>query len=138
MTGHVDRHGRALVTVSIRSSDSEPIQAVQVWIDTGCNGDLVLPRRHIDDLSLPPTGTLKALLADGSEVALRRYTCLIDWFGETRELEVVGNDGEYPLLGVGLLVDHDLRISYRSGSVTAALRSNSAFGARRVDGLGIK
>jgi predicted aspartyl protease len=71
-----------------------------------------------DDFSLPQSGTVKAFLADGSEVALRRYMCLIDWFRETRDLEVVANDGEHPLLGVGLLVDHDLHISYRSGSVT--------------------
>jgi clan AA aspartic protease len=90
---------------------------VEVWIDTGFNGDLVLPHRQIDDLELPPSGTLKAILADGSEVALQRYTCLIDWFGKKRDLEVVANDGEYPLLGVGLLVGYDLHISYRSGSV---------------------
>jgi clan AA aspartic protease len=92
--------------------------AVQAWIDTGFNGDLVLPQREIDDLSLSSSGTVKAILADGSEVALLRYTCLIDWFGEGRELEVVANDGDYPLLGVGLLLGYDLRISYRSGDVT--------------------
>ena len=43
---------------------------------------------------------------------------MVDWFGETRELEVVGNDGEYPLLGVGLLVGRDLHISHQSGKVT--------------------
>ena len=31
-------------------------------------------------------GTLKAILADGSEVALQRYTCQIDWFEKEREL----------------------------------------------------
>jgi clan AA aspartic protease len=90
---------------------------VEAWIDTGFNGDLVLPQSQIDDLSLPPSGTVMAVLADGSEIALRRYACLIDWFGETRDLEVVANDGEYPLLGVGLLVDRDLHISYRSANV---------------------
>lgn len=63
-------------------------------------------------------GTVKAILADGSEVTLKRYVCLIDWFGEERDLEVVANEGEYPLLGVGLLLDHDLRISYRSAEIT--------------------
>jgi clan AA aspartic protease len=118
MIGHVDGHGRALVTVSIRSSDSASSHAVEAWIDTGFNGDLVLPQCKIADLSLPPSGTVKAVLADGSEIALRRYTCRIDWFGETRDLEVVANDGEYPLLGVGLLVGRDLHISYRSANVT--------------------
>jgi len=48
---------------------------------------------------------------------LQRYACLIDWFGEIRDLEVVANDGEYPLLGVALLMGYDLHISYRSGNV---------------------
>ena len=94
MTGHVDSYGRAIVTVSIRPSDIAAAHDIQVWIDTGFNGDLVLPQREIDDLELPLSGTLKAILADGSEVALQRYTCLIDWFGEKRDLEVVANDGE--------------------------------------------
>ncbi len=89
-----------------------------MWIDTGFNGDLVLPQEEISNLGLPQSGTVKAILADGSEVALQRYICLIDWFGNERDLEVVANDGEYPLLGVGLLVGHDLHISYRSGEIT--------------------
>jgi predicted aspartyl protease len=78
---------------------------------------LVLPQQQIEDLTLPESGTVKAILADGSEVTLKRYVCLIDWFGEERDLEVVANEGEYPLLGVGLLLGHDLRISYRSGEI---------------------
>ena len=118
MKGHVDRFGRALVTVSIRPSDVAAAHHIEVWIDTGFNGDLVLSQQQIDDLALPPSGTVKAILADGSEVVLQRYTCLIDWFGEERDLEVIANAGEYPLLGVGLLVGYDLHISYRSGDIT--------------------
>jgi len=118
MNGHVDKYGRAIVTVSIRQSDVAASHDIEVWIDTGFNGDLVLPQYRIGDLELPQSGTLKAVLADGSEVVLQRYTCLIDWFGKERELEVVANDGEYPLLGVGLLTGYDLHISYRSGSIT--------------------
>ncbi len=118
MNGNVDSYGRAIVTVLIRSSDVASVHEIQAWIDTGFNGDLVLAQQQIDDLELPPLGTLKAILADGSEVALQRYTCQIDWFGEERELEVIANDGEYPLLGVGLLVGHDLHISYRTSRVT--------------------
>ena len=35
------------------------------------------------------SGTVKAILGDGREVALETYTCIIDWFGEQRELETV-------------------------------------------------
>lgn len=78
MNGHVDKYGRALVTVSIRPSNVAATRDVEVWIDTGFNGDLVLPQNLIDELELPPSGTLKAVLADGSEVALQRFVCLID------------------------------------------------------------
>jgi clan AA aspartic protease len=118
MNGYVDEYGRALVTVSIRPSVAAASLDIEVWIDTGFNGDLVMPQKQIDDLSLSHSGTIKAILADGAEVALNRYLCQVDWFGEERELEVIANDGEFPLLGVGLLVGHDLSISYRSGEVT--------------------
>jgi len=118
MTGHVDAHGRALIIVSIRAPKETSSHTIEVWIDTGFNGDLVLPQSQIDNLSLAASGTVKAILADGSEIALQRYICLIDWFGADRDLEVVANDGEYPLLGVGLLIGRDLHVSYRSGEVT--------------------
>ena len=118
MQGHVDDYGRAIITFPIRPSDIAAARERSAWIDTGFNGELVLPQERIDDLELPPSGTLKAVLADGTEVALQRYTCQIDRFGEQREIEVVANHGEYPLLGVGLLVSRDLQISYRSGKVT--------------------
>ncbi len=118
MNGHVDSNGHALVTVPVRLSDAGAARDIQVWIDTAFNGDLVLPQQEIDDLELLHSGTVKAILADGAEVVLKTYACRIDWFGEERHLEVVANDGDYPLLGVGLLVGHDLHISYRSGKIT--------------------
>jgi clan AA aspartic protease len=118
MNGHVDSNGRALVAVSVRPSDAAAAIEVQAWIDTAFNGDLVLPKQQIDDLELPHSGTVKAILADGTTVTLKTYGCFIDWFGEERYLEVVANEGEYPLLGIGLLLGRDLRISYRSGAIT--------------------
>ncbi len=52
--------------------------------------------------------TAKAVLADGTEVSRKVHLCLIKWFGEIRELNVVANDGSNPLLGVGLLIVLDL------------------------------
>lgn len=114
MNGHVDGYGRALLTVTLRPAKAEQVSEVEVWVDTGFNGDLVLPRRTIEELGLPASGSVKAVLADGSQVKLRTYSCIIDWFGEQRELEIVSNDGEYPLLGVGLLLGHDLHVSYQT------------------------
>jgi clan AA aspartic protease len=118
MKGHVDRSGRALLRVTLIPSRKSESSDREVWIDTGFNGDLVLPQKQIDELALHPSGTVKAILADGSEVALMTYSCEIEWFGARRHLEVVANDGEFPLLGTGLLLRHDLHISYRSSDLT--------------------
>ena len=118
MNGHVDNDGRALLTVAIRPSEEAAPCEIEAWIDTGFNGDLVLPQQRIDDLALTQSGTVMGILADGSEIVLDQYQCWIDWFGEQFDLEVIANEGEFPLLGVGLLADHDLHISYRSGEVS--------------------
>lgn len=117
MIGQVDPFGRALLTVTLSPTATGPISDVEVWVDTGFNGDLFLPCPHIEQLALPASGAVKATLADGSEVTLKTYSCIIDWFDEQRNLEVVSNDGEYPLLGVGLLLGHDLTVSYRTGKL---------------------
>lgn len=118
MIGYVDGKGRALIGVSIWTSLSTVEHSLDAWIDTGFNGDLVIPQRRIDDLKLPQSGTVKAILADGSEVTLLTHTCFMNWFGATRQLEVIANDGDYALLGVGLLLGRDLHIGYRSGKIT--------------------
>ena len=51
MNGHVDSNGRALVTISVRPSDAAAAHEIEVWIDTGFIGDLVLPQQQIDDLA---------------------------------------------------------------------------------------
>lgn len=78
---------------------------------------MVLPHQKIEELALQHSGTVKAILADGSDIVLKTYACTIDWFGQEGHLEVIANDGEYPLLGIGLLIGRELRISYRSGEI---------------------
>jgi hypothetical protein len=42
---------------------------------------------------------------------------LIDWFGQQQSIEVVGNSGTFPLLGIGLLLNRKLTIDYAAGRV---------------------
>jgi len=118
MNGYVDKAGRALVDVELRATRDAPALSVKAWIDTGFTGDLVLPQMLIDDLALSLSGTVRAVLADGSQIAMKTYRCFIQWFDEVRRLEVVANEGEHPLLGVGLLLDREIRIDYRSKEIT--------------------
>lgn len=118
MNGIVDTGGRALLELELRPSQDTPSTSVTAWIDTGFTGDLVLPQSIVNDLALTMSGTVSAVLADGSNVAMKTFHCLVQWFDELRPLEVVANEGECPLIGVGLLLDRQLRIDYRTNVVT--------------------
>lgn len=91
---------------------------MEAWIDTGFTGELVVPKEMVDSLGLPFGPLVTARLADGTDVQLDTYTCLLVWLGKWQRIEVVANQGQHPLLGVGLLLDHDLRIDYKTRLVT--------------------
>ena len=112
MKGRVDESGRAIIEVTIAASTDGPCHVIETWIDTGFTGDLVVPRNIVDRLALRQTGTIDGILADGTQVLLETYHCEIQWFGKCRSLEVIANDGEMPLLGIGMLLAKELRIDY--------------------------
>ncbi len=113
MNGHVDENGRALVQVPIAATPDYRPQSFQVWIDTGCTAELVLPRALIATLGLASHGAVQVILADGTTHLSETFVCDIEWFGERRTIEAVANNS-FPLLGVGLLLGHTLNIDYSS------------------------
>jgi clan AA aspartic protease len=118
MKGIVDSGGRSLLTVTLQPIEQSAETQFDVWIDTGFTGDLVMPQSAIDTLGLPRSGSIDAILADGSQTELNTYSCVIERFGNERNLEVIANEGEYPLLGVGLLRGLELRVDYRNLRLT--------------------
>ena len=118
MNGHVDAVGRALVTLRLRSRPQSASTDLTVWIDTAFTGDLVISREKIRQLGLPQSGPVPALLADGGEVLRDSFHCVVDWFGAEVNAEGIENDGQLPLLGIGLLRNRWLEVNYRSSSVT--------------------
>lgn len=97
MNGQVDDAGRALLPIAVRDAATGISAQWNAWIDTGFTGDLVVPRPLLIALGAQPTSTATGILADGSQVVLDRYSCLIDWFGQMRLIEVIANDGAVPL-----------------------------------------
>jgi clan AA aspartic protease len=118
VTGRVDDQGRALLVVSVRHPAGGPETTFEAWVDTGFNGDLVLPRGQVATLGLPVGFGSHAVLANGSQIELETYAAQVDWFGELKGIEVIANDGEFPLLGVGLLRGHALHIDYARQTLT--------------------
>ena len=117
MTGSVDDAGRALVRIRLKHPTVATEVELDAWIDTGFTGELVLRQQAVVSLGLPVGPSVMARLADGSDIQLDTHTCLLNWFDEWRRIEVVANQGQFPLLGVGLLLDRDLRINYRTKTV---------------------
>ena len=117
MIGRVDAAARALMSLSVRSSEQASAEELVVWIDTAFDGELVVPAAQVHSLRLPPASTCQAILADGNTVTLETYYCWVDWFGAPRRVEVVTSDARLPLLGTALLRNRKLSIDYRSGEV---------------------
>ncbi|MCC6509026.1 MAG: hypothetical protein IT423_07960 [Pirellulaceae bacterium] len=118
MNGLVDEFGRALLALKIRSTGKEAPLEITVWVDTAFNGELVVPRAMIESLGLEQSGGIRARLADGNEVTLESFTCNLDWFGIQRNVEVIANNGQLPLLGIGLLIGHRLVVDYKNLTVS--------------------
>ena len=118
MIGHVDDKGRALLEVSISKNLSGHYTAVTAWIDTAFDGHLVFSRKLIEELDLDTLVETEAILADGSKVVLETCVCFLDWFGNQVPLQVIANDGIYPLLGTGLLDQRVLHVDYVQKSLS--------------------
>lgn len=117
MTGTVDGAGRALLPITLRHPVSGSEKTIEAWIDTAFSGELVVPSLLLADLASFPTTSIRARLADGSEVDLGAITLLLNWLGSLRNVEVVTAQGQFPLLGTGLLLDRVLTVDYPNRSV---------------------
>jgi clan AA aspartic protease len=118
MTGVVDASGRALLRVRLQHRTSAAETELDAWIDTAFTGELVVPQAQIAALGLPLGPAVPARLADGSEIEVDSYLCLVEWFGTWKQIEVIASSGNNALLGVGLLLGHQLQIDYRMQAVT--------------------
>lgn len=77
-----------------------------------------MPLQTIRAARLEQTAGVEARLADGTTAILETYSCRLEWFEDERVVEVIANEGEYPLLGVGLLCDRVLWINYPGRAVS--------------------
>ena len=118
MIGSVDESQRALLSISVGNSPSDPGIAVTVWIDTAFDGHLVCSHALIEEFGLEPLVETEAILADGSKVVLETLLCYVDWFDGRIPVQVIANEGRFPLLGTGLLQGRTLHIEYARKSLT--------------------
>lgn len=112
MNGRVDLQGRALLAIPVRSSPDRAETSVEMWVDTGFTGDVVLPLSLIQQLGLQASSMVQTAMADGRETALDSFVAWLDWFGERKQVEVIASSGQNVLLGVRLMLGHRLVVDY--------------------------
>lgn len=111
--GIVNANLEAVVTLFLRGPEGQ-VQQVDAAIDTGFNGYLALPSMLVTDLELPIVGDGEAVLADGKEVSFSVYGVTALWDGLPRYVET-GAVGDEPLVGMSMLVGHDLHVRVADG-----------------------
>ena len=113
IVGAVNANLEAVVTLFLRGANGQT-QQVDAVIDTGFNGYLALPPTLVSDLELPIVGDGEAVLADGTEVTFNVYGVTALWDGLPRYVEI-GAVGDDPLIGMSMLVGHDLNVKVADG-----------------------
>lgn len=79
-------------------------------IDTGFDGQLVLPLSIAHDLELNEVGDTEFFTADGHESAAPVFLCMLNWFGSVRPTFALGTNSDIGLIGMELLKECRLTV----------------------------
>jgi clan AA aspartic protease len=111
--GVVNANREATIRLVVHGANGQS-QEIEAVIDTGFTGFLTLPSSLIALLGLSWLGRQQAMLADGVVRLFDVYGATVIWDGQLRTVETDSADTE-PLLGMGMIYGHDLRIQVVSG-----------------------
>ena len=114
--GRVNARLEPRVTLELLDRD-EHAHTIELVVDTGFDGDLILPQPFLQRLGLQPLDDFLSTLADGSDIALTGYECRVMWHGRPRRVVILESEGE-SLPGMNLLWRNRVTIdAYANGPV---------------------
>ena len=113
INGRVSAELDPLATIEIKNGQGGD-QPVEVVVDTGFNGELVLPSHLVQSIGLEYIDDVPVVLAERQPRPVSAYDCVVSWHGRHREV-VVLDMGSEPLLGMGLLLECKLTVDARPG-----------------------
>lgn len=111
------RDGHPRATLQIHTSEG-PLE-IEFIIDTGFEGDLVIPDDIARRLGGPPNGFIERMLADGSVFRCPTYLVEVDTGESRRTVEAIVM-GRNSLLGTVFLLDHLLQVEVSEGGAVSA------------------
>lgn len=87
---------------------------IDVTVDTGYNGELLLSPSLIESLILRSAGESPAVLADGTIVRLPMFEAVLHWDHAMRRITIDAADSDL-LLGMAMLKEYRLTVDGRPG-----------------------
>ena len=113
--GLVNSNREATISLRVQGPTGSE-RELEAVIDTGFTGFLTMPADQIAELELVWRGRERAMLADGQIYVFDVYDATIVWDGQPRTVETDATDAS-PLVGMGLLYGHDIRIQAVEGGL---------------------
>ena len=111
--GVVNARYEAVIPLELQGPTGQTRQ-VEVVLDTGYNGRLVLPPSLVADLRLPSVSVRRAFLANGDEVTFSVHEVTAAWDGRPRRVNA-GATGTTPLVGMRMLEGYTLSVEVKEG-----------------------
>ena len=81
---------------------------IDLLLDTGFNGHIMLSQRLIDKIRLEQIGVSDYITASGEETETRIFRAKMNFLGEEIEVPVLSTEGDFSLAGMELF--HNCRI----------------------------
>lgn len=113
IVGAMNTHREAIVRLVVIGPQGRT-REIEAVLDTGYTGSLTLPSTVVSDLDLPFRGRGSAVLGDGSESEFDIHQATLAWAGQQR-MAVIDVAETDPLLGMGLLLGHELTVQVIAG-----------------------
>lgn len=113
--GRVNARNEAIVSLRLRGMTGVELD-VECLIDTGFDGELVLPAAIATAAGFLYLGPNTATVAGGSSQSYETYLGQFLWNGVFRD-SFVACIGDEPLIGMALLSGHELRIEVTPGGM---------------------
>ena len=113
IAGRVDRAYDAIIPVDLLERGSR-LHRLEIPIDTGFEGHLMLPRRIIHRLGMVLERRVTMTLADEQDSVFERYLTEVLWFGRPLTVRVLASENQ-SLIGRYLLAESRIEIDLTPG-----------------------
>ena len=111
--GRVTEQREVIVPLEIGDGRGN-FDTIEVVVDTGYNGSLVLPSPLIFRLGLAPISRIRVTLGDNSRRMLNSWRGYLLWHDRLRSIPILEAPGR-PLIGTRLLAVSELIVQFRNG-----------------------